>query len=72
MGRAINPISKTNREGTGVAPDVSVPADKALNTAHLMALEKELPGVKEPQLKSAIGQEIEKLNAQLGEGKGTR
>ena len=72
MGRAINPISKTNWEGTGVAPDVSVPADKALNTAHLMALEKELPGVKEPPLKSAIGQEIEKLKAQLGEGKGTR
>jgi retinol-binding protein 3 len=39
-GRAINPITKTNWEGTGVSPDISVPADEALKTAHLSALEK--------------------------------
>jgi retinol-binding protein 3 len=39
-GRAINPISKTNWEGTGVKPDVEVPADQALATAHLAALRK--------------------------------
>jgi len=39
-GRAINPISKTNWEGTGVKPDVEVPADHALKTAHLDALKK--------------------------------
>ena len=33
FARAINPISKTNWEGTGVAPDVSVPASEALATA---------------------------------------
>ena len=38
-GRAINPITKTNWEGTGVAPDIDVPADLALKTAHLAALE---------------------------------
>ena len=37
-GRAINPITKTNWEGTGVAPDVPVAADRALPTAHLAAL----------------------------------
>lgn len=37
-GRAINPISKTNWEGTGVSPDIDVPADQALKTAHLAAL----------------------------------
>jgi C-terminal processing protease CtpA/Prc len=37
-GRSINPITKTNWEGTGVAPDVAVPADLALKTAHLAAV----------------------------------
>jgi hypothetical protein len=39
-GRAINPITKTNWEGTGVKPDVAVPADSALAVAHRLALEK--------------------------------
>jgi len=39
-GRAISPITKTNWEGTGVKPDVEVPADHALKTAHLDALKK--------------------------------
>jgi predicted negative regulator of RcsB-dependent stress response len=32
-GRAINPVTGTNWEGTGVKPDIEVPADKALETA---------------------------------------
>lgn len=39
-GRAINPITKTNWEGTGVSPDVPVSAELALNTAHLAALKR--------------------------------
>lgn len=39
-GRAINPITKTNWEGTGVLPDIDVPSEKALETAHVMALNK--------------------------------
>jgi hypothetical protein len=39
VGRAINPVTNTNWEGTGVAPDVAVPADEALDTALRMALE---------------------------------
>jgi retinol-binding protein 3 len=38
-GRAINPITKTNWEGTGVAPDIQVKAADALVTAHVKALE---------------------------------
>ena len=33
FARAINPITKTNWEGVGVAPDVRVPASEALDTA---------------------------------------
>jgi hypothetical protein len=40
MGRAINPITNTNWEGKGVKPDIEVPAEQALRTAHLMALQK--------------------------------
>jgi hypothetical protein len=40
--RAINPVSKTDWEGAGVRPDVAVPANQALLTAHLLALKKEL------------------------------
>jgi hypothetical protein len=37
-GRAINPVTGTNWEGTGVQPDVPVHAGAALPTAHLAAV----------------------------------
>jgi hypothetical protein len=40
FARAINPVSKTNWEGTGVAPDIAVPAAEALDRAYAMAVEK--------------------------------
>lgn len=39
-GRAVNPITKTNWEGTGIAPDIAVERDKALDKARVVALEK--------------------------------
>jgi hypothetical protein len=36
--RAINPVTKTGWEGRGVAPDVSCPADQALDKAYALAL----------------------------------
>jgi retinol-binding protein 3 len=64
-GRAISPITKTNWEGTGVTPDVSVPADQALLTARLMALKKSLSTIK-PDLKARMEEEIAKLEKELG------
>jgi C-terminal processing protease CtpA/Prc len=66
-GRAINPITKTNWEGTGVTPDVAVPADQALATAHLMALKrlKEKSGDREEAgaLEDAVRQAEKELDA---------
>ncbi|MDQ3549409.1 MAG: S41 family peptidase [Chloroflexota bacterium] len=38
FARAVNPITGGNWEGTGVTPDVPVPADDALTTAYALAL----------------------------------
>lgn len=40
FGRAVNPITKTNWEGTGVEPDIKVAADQALIVARTEALKK--------------------------------
>jgi C-terminal processing protease CtpA/Prc len=38
VGRAINPISGTNWEGTGIEPDIAVPEAGALDYAYRLAL----------------------------------
>jgi hypothetical protein len=37
--RAVNPVTGTNWEGVGVAPDVVISPEEALDVAHVMALE---------------------------------
>jgi hypothetical protein len=64
-GRAISPITKTNWEGTGVTPDISVPADQALVIARLMALKKSLTTLKNPDFKAGVEDEIQKLEKEL-------
>lgn len=64
-GRAINPITKTNWEGTGVTPDVAVPAEQALVVARLMALKKQLTSVTSPDLKAGVQGEIDNLEKEL-------
>jgi hypothetical protein len=38
-GHAINPVTHTNWEGTGITPDIAVPPEDALKIAHRTALE---------------------------------
>ena len=40
VGRAINPVSKTNWEGIGVTPDIACPASEAFDKAYALAVEK--------------------------------
>ena len=53
-GRAINPVSKTNWEGTGIEPDISVPRDKALDKAHLTAVSRLLEKPGEEAVKQSL------------------
>ncbi|MBE0665928.1 MAG: S41 family peptidase, partial [Candidatus Aminicenantes bacterium] len=52
FARAVNPISKSNWEGTGIEPDVKVPAARALAKARNLALEKLAAKEKDERIKS--------------------
>lgn len=64
-GRAINPITKTNWEGTGVIPDIEVSQDKALETARMKALEKFALKTSDEKQKNKYLWEIEAVKAAL-------
>jgi C-terminal processing protease CtpA/Prc len=64
-GRAISPITKTNWEGTGVTPDISVPADQALLVARIMALKKSVPTITNNDRKAAMTEELQNLEKEL-------
>ncbi len=65
VARAINPITKTNWEGTGVTPDISVPQAEAFDKAYLMALEKLAAKSEDPARKSQIEFTIAAQKAKL-------
>ncbi len=67
IGRAINPISKTNWEGTGVEPDIKVPKEQALKLAYLMALKKSVETIKVENIKKGIAQLIDQTQKELDE-----
>jgi C-terminal processing protease CtpA/Prc len=64
-GRAINPISRTNWEGTGVEPDIKVPKEQALKVAYLAALKKSLATMKDENVKNGLKQLIEEAQKEL-------
>jgi C-terminal processing protease CtpA/Prc len=68
-GRAINPYSKTNWEGTGVTPDIDVPADHALKVAYVDALKKVQERTTDPDRKNALKGVIETAQKELDEMK---
>jgi retinol-binding protein 3 len=52
FGREINPVTGGNWEGTGVAPDVAVPATEALTVSHSCALAAIAEKATDPEVKS--------------------
>ncbi len=64
-GRAINPITKTNWEGTGVTPDIAVPADQALLTAHIRLMTPMVEKIADPRFKRGAGGKLAELQAEL-------
>src|SRR5690606_11796926 len=60
-GRAINPVTGTNWEGTGVRPHIDVEAEDAPRTAHLAALRAVLARAGGPEHAAALEQAIAEL-----------
>jgi hypothetical protein len=63
FGRAINPITGTNWEGTGVEPDIQVPRDEALDTAIYEAVKKLHEEAEIPELKEHLAWSLDRLTA---------
>ena len=63
-GRAINPISKTNWEGTGVKPHIEVPAAEALVTAQIKVLEKLIEKEADEEMKIGFEWSLQSLKAE--------
>lgn len=61
--RAINPITHTNWEGTGVTPDIAQPADQALDTGYKLAVEKLVALTHEPRQKDQLQKILAKLKS---------
>lgn len=65
FGRAVNPVTGTNWEGTGIAPHIAVPQEQALNVAHLEALKKLEQKTDDPDRKAQFKWAIEGKNVKL-------
>jgi hypothetical protein len=63
FGRAVNPITGTNWEGTGVTPDIQVPADQALEAAHRDALKKLQDKAQDAERKQQLAWALQKVEA---------
>lgn len=63
--RAINPITGTNWEGTGVTPHIELPQEKALLRAHSEALAKLRETIEDPGVLADLEWAIGDLNTEL-------
>jgi C-terminal processing protease CtpA/Prc len=63
FGRAINPVTGTNWEGTGVEPDIKVPQEQALTVARIKAMDKLIENTEEEGRREELRWDLETLKA---------
>ncbi|WP_444918999.1 hypothetical protein [Microbulbifer sp. JMSA003] len=61
IAKAVNPITKTNWEGTGVKPDIETSREKALSTAYRLALQEAKISTAHPEHLKEIQQKLQDL-----------
>lgn len=61
VGRAINPYTKTNWEGTGVTPHVKIDPLKALDVAHVSAVKDVISKITDAEIKQQLGELLKEL-----------
>jgi retinol-binding protein 3 len=66
-GRAINPVTGTNWNTSGVLPDVKVPAELAAKTAHLIALTQLLETASEPSFRRELEEALQASERELAQ-----
>jgi hypothetical protein len=64
VGRSINPITKTNWEGTGIAPDLAASPETALSVAHERAIEALLAKATDEERASGLRDLLAELREQ--------
>lgn len=64
-GRAINPYTKTNWEGTGVTPHVKIAPAKALDLAHASAVKDVAATLKDPEVRKSLEELAKELEAKV-------
>ncbi|MFY7839010.1 MAG: S41 family peptidase [Lacibacter sp.] len=65
IGRAINPITKTNWEGAGVQPDTLIQSRLALHKAHLLAMQQSMQTTTNAQWKDELKRLIAEHETQV-------
>lgn len=65
FGKAVNPITNTNWEGTGIEPDVKTSKDEAMETAYMLALDSLLKKEENEDIKKGLAWAYDGLKVKL-------
>ncbi|WP_444935162.1 S41 family peptidase [Microbulbifer sp. JTAC008] len=63
IAKAVNPITKTNWEGTGLKPDIETSREKAFSTAYRLALQEAKISTAHPEHLKEIQQKLQDFDS---------